>query len=256
MGAVTPGWVLQALASGASSVALLSCGKYCQMDQDSIVDKRIDYIQETLGLLGIDRPGDRVMKVPAKSEKLARALESVPSLEPIDTKMKPDDLTLVEPAATAEAQVALVDEKRAAKNPSLAHDASPLGMVKVNVDTCTACGACASYCPTEALKVVETDDKLALTFDTVSCVNCGRCAPACPEKDTISVNGTADLSAILMGRVTLKEERIARCKKCGQSIAPTAMLDKIQSKLADTHKSEELIKVLTELCVDCRSSSG
>lgn len=255
MGAVTPGWVLQALASGASSVALLSCGENCRMDQDSIVDKRIGYVQEMLGILGIDRPKDRVMKVPAKSEKLARALEAAPLLESIDAKMKPDDLTLVEPASTAEALVKLVDEKRAAKNPSLSHDASPLGLVKISKETCTACGACASYCPTGALKMVETDDKLALTYDTVSCVNCGRCTSACPEKDTISVNGTTDLASILMGRVTLKEEEVARCKKCGHPIAPAAMLDKIQSKLSATHKSEKLIKVLTELCVDCRSSS-
>ncbi len=254
IGAVTPGWVLQALASGASSVALLSCGERCRMDQDSIVDKRIGYIQEMLGLLGVDRPKDRVMKVPATSDKLARALEGAPRLKPIDAKMKPDDLTLVEPAATAEAVVMLVDEKMAAKDPSLSHDASPLGMVKISTETCTVCGACASHCPTEALKVVETDDQLLLTYDSVSCVNCERCVPACPEKDTISVTGTTDLSAILMGRVTVKEGEIARCKECGQPIAPTAMLDKIQSKLAETHKSEKLVKVLTELCVDCRAS--
>ncbi len=111
MGAVTPGWIFQALASGAAAAALLSCGEYCRMDQESTVGKRVDYVQKMLELLGVDRPNERVMTVPAKSEKLARALDETPSLKPIVDKMKSSDLNLVEPLATAEAVVKLVDDK-------------------------------------------------------------------------------------------------------------------------------------------------
>lgn len=255
MGAVTPGWILQALAGGASSVALLSCGEYCRMSQGSIVDKRVDYIQEMLGLLGVDSPKERVMTVPAKSSALAGALDDAPSLKSINGRMSPSDLTLIEPAATAEAIVKLVNEKEAVKDPSLTHDASPMGLVRINKETCTTCGSCASFCPTAALDVVEEDEKLVLTYDTLSCVNCGRCAPVCPESNTISVEGTTDLVAIMKGRATIKEEGVARCKNCGRPIAPTAMLNRIQSMLDDNDSSEELVKALTELCSDCRASS-
>lgn len=45
----------------------------------------------------------------------------------------------------------------------------------VDKDKCTACGACVSSCPVEAIKV---DEKAEVNKDT--CISCGACVPECP----------------------------------------------------------------------------
>lgn len=43
-------------------------------------------------------------------------------------------------------------------------------------DECINCGACASTCPTEAIKQGETKCEV----DAATCVDCGACEGACP----------------------------------------------------------------------------
>lgn len=257
MAAVTPGWLLQALAGGAASIALLGCGKYCKMEQGQVVEDRVDYVQKMLEALGVDNPAERVKRVPADSQRLATVLENAPVLEALGTASQSNGLLLTEPAATAAAVVELADVTSAAEDLSLTHDASPLGLVKVREETCTTCGSCASFCPTGALAIAHEDNSIALTYDSAICVNCGRCTPVCPEadKDTISVSGTTDLAAVAERRISLKEETFSRCVKCGQPVAPASMLNKVQSMLEATQGSEALVKSLSELCGDCRASS-
>lgn len=47
---------------------------------------------------------------------------------------------------------------------------------KIEADKCIGCGACASECPSEAIK--EAGDKYEICDD---CVDCGSCVDACPE---------------------------------------------------------------------------
>jgi len=46
----------------------------------------------------------------------------------------------------------------------------------VITDACTACGACASVCPVEAIS--EGEDKYKIDAD--ACTDCGLCADECP----------------------------------------------------------------------------
>ena len=43
-------------------------------------------------------------------------------------------------------------------------------------DACVSCGACASYCPVEA--ITQGDTQYEINPDT--CVSCGACASNCP----------------------------------------------------------------------------
>lgn len=49
-----------------------------------------------------------------------------------------------------------------------------------NEDTCIQCGACASFCPTEALSIAR--DTMEVSFDNSKCVICGMCLDCCPTR--------------------------------------------------------------------------
>ncbi|MEN6325671.1 MAG: NIL domain-containing protein [Syntrophomonas sp.] len=47
-------------------------------------------------------------------------------------------------------------------------------------DICIQCGACASFCPTEALAIER--ESMMVSFDNSKCVVCGMCLDCCPTR--------------------------------------------------------------------------
>ncbi|HSP70903.1 MAG TPA: 4Fe-4S binding protein [Gaiellaceae bacterium] len=228
---VTPGWVLQALVHGAGTVAVVPCGDCFCGDQ---TERRVSYLRELLTLLGDEHATARVQLRPEAEP---------PGLPPLARSRSPQRLS--EPVATAEVLRGLGDVG------SLVHDASPLGLVEVSDEACTACGACATVCPTGALRLDQTAGDASISFDAAACVGCGRCALACPEaaNGAIATERTTDLGALARGRVALKREPLVRCQSCGRPIAPRRLLERVGELVAD----EPLLGILAERCADCRS---
>ena len=61
----------------------------------------------------------------------------------------------------------------------------------VNAAACTACGACLTACPFDAISEVTLDGTKAAHVDAAGCKGCGACAPVCPE-DAIDLLGYTD----------------------------------------------------------------
>jgi ferredoxin len=107
--------------------------------------------------------------------------------------------------------------------------ASPFGIVRVQASRCTLCGACPERCPTGALVLCEEANSSRLLFDHARCIACEACVQVCPE-GAVELERRLEFSRL--GRQTLlAEDRIARCQRCGASIAPQSMLRKVQSAL-------------------------
>ena len=177
---------------------------------------------------------------------------------PSRTRDRTDDrgLSLLEPAATTEAVVALGARSSEDLGVSLANTGSPLGLLNLREETCTACGACPGVCPTEALLFEEgPQGEAIISFEAGRCIACGNCVRVCPEQalDTLSVDGGIDVLALTRGRVVLKRAQSASCLRCGRPIAPDAMLNRIRTLLGTDDTSGPLIATLTELCSDCRA---
>jgi len=254
IGVVTPGWMLQAVARGASAVGLTRCGPECGCPREPVVAGRLAYTRDLLRLLGDEAAADRVRTV-AVTEA---GLEPPPRLPSFGRPDASDAApSLAEPAATAEALLRLHESDPRRRVRLRAHRASPLGLVRVRASACTVCGACAAACPTGALRLEEGAEDVVLSYDATACVGCERCAPSCPEQaaGALAVDRSTDLIALARGRTPLKLEALARCRNCGGPIAPSAMLVRIQALLADEEHAGPLLQVLGDLCVPCRGST-
>lgn len=255
IGMVTPGWLLQTVACGATAVGFTSCGGDCRAFEETVLEGRVAYVRDLLRLLGDDAAEYRVGAVPVGP----LGVEPPPRLPPF---MRPDvpacPPSLAEPAATATALVRLGQGDHSTALHLPGDGASPLGLVHLRTEACTACGACAAACPTGALRFEERDEGVVLSYDATACNGCGRCALNCPESAgrVLRVERAADLDALRRGRTPLKMEPLAPCNGCGRPIAPSAMLDRIRSLVAPDEPAGPLFSILGGLCTDCRGSTS
>ncbi len=105
----------------------------------------------------------------------------------------------------------------APQQPEKVH-AGDLGFAMVSVsDACSACGACARACPTEAIKF-ETDEeqtKFSLKFTARLCVGCDLCTRVCVPLAVSVDHDPAFANAFDPEQVLLLEGELIRCKRCG-----------------------------------------
>lgn len=242
LAAVTEGWLLQALAAGAPAVGVLGCGEACGAGSLPRIEERVEHARAVLDALDAGRRSGLVRLVRADAPAPLEALTP-----PIAGRgpARPVPPMATEPSATAVALAALADARAPE---ALDVPGGPLGHVSVDVESCTLCGTCTMVCPTAAMLIEGDETRPALTLDSGRCVACGHCVEVCPER-VISVERRTTWQAVV-GRRTLKRGEAGRCRRCGQPVAPTAMLERIHELLPDA--SAELLDVLTGLCPDCR----
>ncbi|HTP00169.1 MAG TPA: 4Fe-4S dicluster domain-containing protein [Anaerolineales bacterium] len=91
-------------------------------------------------------------------------------------------------------------------------------------EACTACGACARACPTEALKLEKGEDNasFALTFSARMCIGCDLCSRVCMPQ-AITVDHSPGFSGVFKtATTTLLEGELVACPRCGALVAKRA----------------------------------
>ncbi|MFQ5880261.1 MAG: 4Fe-4S dicluster domain-containing protein, partial [Dehalococcoidia bacterium] len=237
--------ILQALARGATAVGLSPCSDSCPTGQDDAVRGRVDYCRELLRLLG-DSP-QRVQLLGLDGGRL----EPAPQLPPLPGEAPQGSIDLFGRGTAAEAVVALAS-RYGAKELSLEHAGSPLGIVRVDPQACTGCGGCAVACPTSALSYRQIGDGVALAFDPRLCTSCGQCVAFCPETaaGAIAVTPATDLGRLRGETEIAFQDRQARCQRCGGPIATLRVLERIASILGDAYNPQ----LMERLCAECRGT--
>lgn len=238
-GMVTAPWVVAPLVLGAAQVAVMPCSVTgCDRGLDSAADEAVQFAVDLLTTLGIapDRVGLQLSEV---------TYEPLPGVAVADA---------FGPRAAALAYQSL---RTAAGSSATRADgaAAMLGIVTIDPVTCTMCTMCTQMCPTGALAGGYGEEgMLAISFDPVECTACDQCVGTCPEvaRGAIAVDHRVDFDALAAGRVELNRSPTHRCERCGQPVAPTAMMDRIGDILGD---DPGLMDHLTRRCLACRGVS-
>jgi ferredoxin len=188
---LTPGWVLQVRARGAE-VKLEPCGGPCCAGASQVA-------------------------------ALAARFAGMPPPE----QLAEPPITLREPHATADGVTRLA---AMTATDVVQSGASPLGMLAFDDTRCTLCSACASACPTRALRFEETAAANALIHDPAACVACGRCAEICPEQ-AIGVRRGIDVERLRRGATELLRAGRERCGVCGTELPPRPLRRRVNELL-------------------------
>jgi ferredoxin len=231
---------LSALAYGARAVRLVDTLAVPGRSRREI-DAQIGYAAALLGGLGL--PEDAVGWLADGPDGVAPVM---PELAParhaaIGGKRQILFAALDHLTAVAPAPLALTDLPTGA----------PFGEVSVDEQACTLCLACVTVCPGKALQ--DGHDRPQLRFIEGNCVQCELCARACPENAIrISPRFLFDAKARTEPRV-LREDSPFHCVTCGKPFATTAVIGRMQQRLADHSMFREPeARRRLQMCGDCR----
>lgn len=241
---VTTGWILQALAAGATAVRLLPCGGACCSE----IAERSALCQTVLTQLGDRDPAARVAVLETADEARPAPLDRI-STNPANA-----GIVLVEPQATVDALNQL-GSVLPGELTELAIDdpASPLGRLALDVDACTLCGSCAVVCPTHALTLDTTDGDHVLHHDPRLCTGCKICVAACPEH-ALSVRPGFDGAHLEAGIRELVRSARSICRRCGCELPAEPTARRVRELLAERWPS--LAAGTAGLCAECESRTA
>ena len=116
----------------------------------------------------------------------------------------------------------------AVKNLPVEHTPTPFGLKDLNFATlkvseaCTACGVCATACPTQALRFEKTDNNknFTLIFSAPECIGCDICGNVCaPAAINMEHNPTFEDVFGSEKTLVVQSGQLVRCDRCNTLMA-------------------------------------
>lgn len=102
--------------------------------------------------------------------------------------------------------------------------ATPFADLKVE-GACTACGVCASACPTNALQLACGEQEFALNYAPGACTQCALCIELCPAGILAFGDPVAVEQAVTMECETITSGALRYCRRCGAPFAASERAD-------------------------------
>ena len=252
---------LTAIAYGASQVWVLMTDEEAPQYRDA-VRAQMDVAQSILTGLGYSGSHFNIIQAQVSGVSLQdiAALDAALQLPPAQGVARPAGFAIqADKRATLELaldhlveQAPLKAENRPDEIVFLgvgAQQASPLGSLLINKDTCTLCLSCVSACPASALQ----DNALMpqIKFIEKNCVQCGLCASTCPEN-------AITLKPRLLLRPERKEPRVLNeakpyaCVRCSKPFGTLKAIEAMLGKLAGHAMFQGEALERLKMCGDCR----
>ena len=236
---------LTAIATGATSVAVLATGKEAPAYIDAL-RRQMGFAQEILSGLGY--AGTHLSLIEAATpEALDAALQQLghgaTPATPASFNVMADKRNTLDFA---------IDHllRHAPLRPDTIPLAAgaPFGALQIDTDACTLCMSCTGACPTSAL--ISTPDRPQLRFIEKNCVQCSLCVQTCPE-DALTLMPRLAMTEAAKKPVVLNETQPFHCIRCHKPFGTLKVIESMLTRLS-AHSAFEGNLDRIRMCGDCR----
>lgn len=234
-GMLTIGWLLGPLMLGAGAVAAPPCGTTgCSIGNDDLVAEHLSNASSILSEFAISQ--QRIL-----NEGRGAVPQPLTDMDTAPLANFNDTTVYLALAAVAKIPDAV-----------FASTTGSVGVVTINELACTACEQCTVVCPSHALASRRREETVEISFDPFLCVGCGMCLSICPEhrRGAITLKRDFDVEELTLGPRLVFTGPTSTCEVCGKPIAPSAMLERIQSMLGSEHA--RTLDLISRRCIACR----
>ncbi len=89
------------------------------------------------------------------------------------------------------------------------------GNPEINAVKCDGCGACATLCPSGALRIVDEAEARIIEFSPAKCISCARCSEICPEH-AVKMSAKTNLALLMTNMHSIEKVRLdlVTCENC------------------------------------------
>ena len=130
------------------------------------------------------------------------------------------------------------------------------GKHEFDAEKCIGCGACAQVCSSDAIEVIDEDDKRLVKINYARCTFCGFCQDECP---TQAIRLTKEYHLSTDNKKTayvMNEVEMFRCRICGSYYVPSEQIrwavERIMEKAAVYRDLRKELEDAMQICPECR----
>ena len=130
------------------------------------------------------------------------------------------------------------------------------GKHEFDAEKCIGCGACAQVCSSDAIEVIDEDDKRLVKINYARCTFCGFCQDECP---TQAIRLTKEYHLSTDDKKTayvMNEVEMLRCRTCGSYYVPSEQIrwavERIMEKAAVYRDLRKELEDAMQICPECR----
>ena len=124
---------------------------------------------------------------------------------------------------------------------------------RLRKETCVGCAACVENCPTETLEFYDKDALRFFRYSQYQCICCGSCVNVCPENAATLSHAIGIRHFFrMLSKDVIRDVELARCDRCGISIAPEPQMAKLEGILA----ANDVEMTLLNCCDRCKKIVG
>lgn len=120
-------------------------------------------------------------------------------------------------------------------------------------ETCVGCAACVENCPTETLEFYDKDALRVFRYSQYQCICCASCVNVCPE-NAATLRHAISIQHFfrMLSKDVIRDVDLARCERCGVTIAPKLQTAKLESILT----ANDIEMAFLNYCERCKKMIG
>ena len=130
------------------------------------------------------------------------------------------------------------------------------GKHEFDAEKCIGCGACAQVCSSDAIEVIDEDEKRLVRINYAQCTFCGFCQDECP---TQAIRLTREYHLSTDNKKTayvINKVEMFRCRVCGSYYVPSKQIrwaiERIMEKAAVYRNLRKELEDAMQICPECR----